>query len=78
MKDKSLSIFLIVLFGMASIVILMLVWLRQMPESERMLATFIGSSGFFVVFIRARMLRSLYTRVESGQLAVKIEVEGES
>ncbi len=78
MRDKSLSIFLIVLFGMSSITILMLTWLRQMPESERMLATFIGSIGLFVVFIRALMLRSLHTRAESGQLAVEIEVEGES
>ena len=78
MRDKSLNIFLIVLFGMSSIAILMLAWLRQMPESERILATFIGSAGLFVVFIRALMLRSLHTRAEGKQLAVEIEVEGES
>jgi len=37
MKDKSLSIFLIVLFGMSGIAILLLTWLRPMPESERIL-----------------------------------------
>ena len=75
MRDKSLNIFLIVLFGMSSIAILMLAWLWQMPESERILATFIGSIGLFVVFIRALMLRSLHASTESEQVAVEIEVE---
>ena len=65
MRDKSLSIFLMALFGISSIAILMLAWLRPVPESERILTTFIGSAGLFVVLSRALLLRSLHAKTEA-------------
>lgn len=52
MIDKSLDRFLMVFFGISGIAILMLVWLRPTPGSERILATFIGSIGLFVGLFR--------------------------
>jgi len=73
MGDKSLSIFLMVLFGISGIAILMLAWLWQMPASERILATLIGSTGLFVALSRGLLLRSSKARIEAAQVAVKVE-----
>jgi len=76
MGDKSLSIFLIVLFGISSIVILMLTWLRAMPESERILNTFIGSVGLSVALIRALLLKFPNVRTDSKHPVTGAEVKG--
>jgi len=73
MTDKSLGIFLMVVFGISGIAILMLAWLRPMPESERILSTFIGSVGLLVAFSRALLLKS--ARTETGHVLVEAEVE---
>ena len=78
MRDKSLSIFLIVLFGMSGIAILLLTWLRPMPESERILNTFIGSVGLCVALATTLLLKSPRVRRDDRQPAVEVEVKGKS
>ena len=75
MTDKSLSIFLMVLFGASGIAILMLAWTWPMPTSERIMTTFIGSAGFFTALIRALSLRPLRAKTDAEQGTVKVEVE---
>ncbi len=67
MIDKSLDKFLMVFFGISGIAILMLVWLRPTPESERIVATFIGSVGLFVGLFRATALQLKKTPVPERQ-----------
>jgi len=57
MEDKALNILLMVLFGMGGITILVLVCIRPMPLTERILTTSAGFAGLFWVSIRALMLR---------------------
>ncbi|MFC1931396.1 hypothetical protein ACFLXJ_04285 [Chloroflexota bacterium] len=70
MKDKSLSILLMALFGILSITALVLAWLRPMPDSERILTTFIGSAGLTGVLIRSLLLKS-HLKTETEQVMVK-------
>ena len=75
MIDKSLGIFLIVLFSISGMAILVLAWLWPMPASERIIATVIGSSGLFVALIRALLLKSRRDRTDAGQGMLRVEVE---
>ena len=50
MRDKTLEIFLMVLFGIGGIAILILAWTRPMPLPERILTTSIGSAGISWAF----------------------------
>ena len=75
MGDKSLSIFLMVLFGISGIAILMLAWLWQMPTSERILATLIGSTGIFVALGKALLLKSPKAKTGAEQALVRAEVK---
>ena len=45
MIDKSLNMFLMVLFGVSGIAILVLAWVWPMPASERIIATFVAQLG---------------------------------
>ena len=58
MMGKSLSIFLMVLVGIAGITIVLLAWMQPMPVHERIFTTFVGSMGIVAVSIRALTLRS--------------------
>ena len=75
MRDKSLGIFLMVLFGISGIAILVLAWVRPMLASERILATLIGSVGLFVALAQVLLLRSPQDRIDAEQAMVKIEAE---
>jgi len=75
MRDKSLGIFLVVLFGISGITVLMLAWVQPMPASERILATLIGSSGLFVALVRALLLKSLHAGADTEQVSVEVEVK---
>ena len=75
MEDKSLGILLMVLFAMSGIAILMLAWLRPVPESERMLTTVIGSTGIFMALMRALLLKSPRARTGSEQVPVEAEIK---
>jgi hypothetical protein len=52
MDDKSLDIFLSVLFGIGGLAILILMWLQPMPLFERILSISIGSIGVVWLLIR--------------------------
>lgn len=75
MIDKSLSIFLMIIFGMSGITILTLAWLEPLPASERIMTTLIGSIGLFVSFTRALQIRSLPPETNTEQRLVKAEVK---
>ncbi|MFQ6122711.1 MAG: hypothetical protein ACE5LA_06615 [Dehalococcoidales bacterium] len=74
-RDKSLGIFLVVLFGILGIVILTLAWVWQMSASERILATFVGSSGLLVALSQALLLKSPKAGTEAEQILVNAEVK---
>jgi len=76
MKDKSLGVFLILLFGGLGITILMLAWLRPMPESERILSTFLGSIGLFVALSQVLLLKPSKAGAEAEPDLVEVEVKG--
>jgi len=75
MRDKSLGIFLVVLFGISGITVLMLAWVQPMPASERILATLIGSSGLFVALVRALLLKSLHAGADAEPGLIKVGVK---
>jgi hypothetical protein len=74
MKDKSLSILLMTLFGILSIAALVLAWLRPMPDSERILTTFIGSAGLSGVLIRSLLFKS-HLKTDTEQVTVKAKTD---
>ena len=67
MNDKSLDIFLMVLFGLGGLAILTLAWVQPMPASERILATIIGSIGLVWVFFRALSLKPIPAKTRNGR-----------
>ena len=75
MEDKSLSIFLTVVFGIAGAVVLMLAWLRPMPESDRVLTVIVGSAGLIIALVRALLLKSLQARTGTEQVTVEVGAE---
>jgi hypothetical protein len=74
MKDKSLGILLIVLFGIPGMAVLLMGWLWPIFETERITATFAGSAGLFVASIQALLLkRSLATDAKKVPTRVRIK-----
>ena len=68
MKDKSLNITLISIFGISGIAMLMLAWLQPMLGSERIMAFFIGSIGLLVALIRTLMLKTQRIQTETVEV----------
>ena len=78
-RDKSLGIFLMVLFGISGMAVLMLAWLWPILESERIMATFVGSAGLFMAITRVLMLKRSPGRIiDDEHVQVKVEVEEKS
>jgi hypothetical protein len=75
MKDKSLGIWLVVLFGVTGLATIALGWLLPWLESERILTTLGGLAGVIIAVVRALMLRQ---PAENKQVPLEIEVENES
>ena len=75
MIDKSLGIFLMIIFGLSGIAILTLAWLQPLPASEKILTTLIGSTGLFVALVRALQLRSLPSGVDAEDSMIKVEAK---
>lgn len=75
MRDKSLDIFLMVIFGIPGIAILVLAWIQPMTASERILSNFIGSAGLFMVLTRALLLKSLPTGTDAEPVPVEANAE---
>ena len=75
MKDRSLNILLMLLFGVSGIAIMTLVWVRPVPASDRILSTLAGSAGLLVVFTQVLLLKSSPSKVETEQVLVEVETE---
>lgn len=58
MKDKAMEVFLAVMFGILGLAIIVLAWVRPMPESERILTTIIGSVGLLVALGRGLFIKT--------------------
>lgn len=78
MRDKSLGIWLIVMFGISGIAVMMLAWLWPTLESERITATLVGSVGILIALIRGLMLRQSPASASDKQVTVKVEAEEKS
>ena len=63
MRDKSLEILLMVLFGIGGIIILVLTWSQTMLFPERILSTSIGSIGLVWATARALLLRTMSAKM---------------
>ena len=74
-KDKSLSIFLVVLFAISGVAILVLTWLQPMPGTERVLSTLIGLTGLLVAMGRGMLLRSAKAGASAESVPVRVEVK---
>ncbi len=68
MRDKSLDILLMTLFGVSGITILILAWWQPMPGPEIILTTFIGVFGIGVALSRIPVLKSAKARAEAKQV----------
>jgi hypothetical protein len=74
MKDKSLGIWMTVLFGIPGIAVLMLAWLWPVLETERNMAIFVGSAGLLSALVQVWLLRRSTMKVDD-KMPVKVEVE---
>ena len=74
MRDRSLSMLLMVLFGISGIFILAFVWLQPMSGMERALSTILGAIGLGIALSRIPLLKLS----KAGTEAVKVAVEAET
>jgi hypothetical protein len=77
-RDRSLGIWLIVLFGIPGMVILMLAWLWPTLESERITAIFAGSTGLLMALTQGLMLKRSPDRTDNEPTMIKVEAENRS
>ena len=77
MKDKSLDMLLVVLFGLSGMTILTLAWVQPMVISERILTAIIGSIGLTVALTKWLMLKSALARENTRPVLVEISVKDE-
>jgi hypothetical protein len=75
MRDKSLNIWLIVLFGLSGMAILLLAWLLPTLQSERITATLVGSAGLLLASARALILKRSLVRTDDQTVPVKVAAE---
>ena len=78
MRDKSLGILLMGLFGISGVAVLMLAWLWPTLESERITAIFVGSAGILIASTQLLMLRRSSGRIDDKPTAIKVGVEDRS
>ena len=78
MKDKSLDIWLIVIFGVSGLAVTMLAWLWPAMESERIMATLAGLVGIMIAVVKGLSLKKLTVIANDEQVAVKAEIEEKS
>jgi hypothetical protein len=75
MRDKSLDMFLIVLFGISGITVLILAWLQPMITSERILTTFIGLGGLFMALARVWLFKSVPASTDTEQVPLEVKAK---
>ena len=77
MKDKSLDILLVALFGLSGMAVLTLAWVQPMVISERILTVIIGSIGLIVALTKWLMLKSALARENTRPVLVEISIKDE-
>ena len=73
MNDKSMDIFLMLLFGIGGVVIFILTWVQSMPLMERILSVLFGSVGIFWVLIHVLLRRPTRTRMDRTLVKVRFD-----
>ena len=74
-RDKTLDIFVILLFGMGGIAILILAWAQPMSLSERIMTTSIGSTGLLGMLVRVLLRKHLQADTSAESVPVKSQNE---
>jgi hypothetical protein len=72
MKDKSLEISLIVIFGITGLAITALAWSWPAMESERIMATLAGLAGISIALFKYAGLRKMIRR-DVERVPVRVE-----
>ena len=73
MKDKSLEIWLIAIFGISGLAVTILAWLWPAMESDRIMATLAGLTGLLIALFRYVGLKKLI-RTEPERIPAKVEI----
>jgi len=72
-RDRSLSVLLMVLFGISGTFILVFTWLQPMPGMERVLSFVLGVIGLGVAVSRIPSLKFPKAGMETGEVPVGIK-----
>lgn len=72
MKDKSLEIMLMTVFGITGLTITMMAWLWPAMEAQRIMATLVGLAGILTAVYKYIGLRKL-ARQGDERIAVRLE-----
>lgn len=72
MKDKSLEISLIVIFGISGMSVTLLAWLWAGMESQRIMGTLVGLAGVTIAFFKYMSLKK-FCRMEAKRVTVEVE-----
>ena len=72
MKDKSLEIWLIAIFGISGLAVTILAWLWPAMESDRLMATLAGLTGLLIALFRYVGLKKL-NGAEKERVPVEVE-----
>lgn len=70
-KDKTLEISLMGIFGLGGIAILIIAWVQPMTFTERIMTIMIGSSGLSGTLIRMLMSKHAPARNNAEQVAME-------
>ncbi len=66
-----MEVFLAVMFGILGLAIIVLAWVRPMPDSERILTTIIGSVGLILALGRGLFLKTTRQKTEVEHVLVR-------
>jgi positive regulator of sigma E activity len=75
MKDKSLKVMMMVMFGIPGVAMMVLAWLLPHLSEDRVVALFAGLMGVGVAVVLWLGMRSEQT--ENGVRQIPVEIEGE-
>ena len=74
-RDKTLDIFLILLFGVGGVAILILAWAQPMSLPERIMTTSIGSIGLLGMLVRVLLRKPPQADTSAESVPVKSQNE---
>ena len=75
MRDKSLGIWMIAIFGISGLSVMALAWLWPTLHSERLVASLTGSVGLLIAIIHVIALKKSPAGMNTEKAAVNVEVE---